>query len=215
MKDYPPLDSGNTSSSNSSSAEASASSSQRQPHRHRRRSWFQSTGLGSLLTGRPPPPQERMHRMHSDDTALRRTQSHHDAGCNRPAPGLVSLIKATTRQGLRRLPTSTDLNTINEYKGKPSFLHFKRKRSSKKKKEQEEPVPVETSTEPSYFLTASEEEADRIQLKNDLVKLAFEGYENNIYNIKEKEKEKEKRETNTNTNTQLTHALFIVNLHYR
>ncbi|KAI8140870.1 S-adenosyl-L-methionine-dependent methyltransferase [Fennellomyces sp. T-0311] len=79
------------------------------------------------------------------------------------APGkLASILSKAKRHGLRRLPTSSDLRQIDEKHRELSQAP-------------PPPLPDPVSRQPLYLLTTGEEEADRIQLKNDLCKLAFEG----------------------------------------
>lgn len=117
-----------------------------------------------------------------------------------PKPSsLASLISKAARHGLRKLPTSTDLHSFKQQQQQQrpdsSFgLKLKRTRSSRRAAtvpeslvsvvQQPQPssppqpaaqAPTTTTRQSSYLMTTSEEEADRIQLKNDLVKLAFEG----------------------------------------
>lgn len=131
------------------------------PKQHRRKSWLHGSSLASLFSssrGGADHNRASAKRSQSLDASAGMTRSHSTRSLSKSS-SIVSKLSRATRHGLRRLPTSIDLRKIPE---------------------DSPPPPPKTElpefTESGYLLTVGEEEADRQQLKNDLVKLAFEGW---------------------------------------
>ncbi|KAG0186485.1 hypothetical protein DFQ28_007731, partial [Apophysomyces sp. BC1034] len=127
---------------------------------HRRRSWLQNAPLFSLFTSTPTSPprhdhasrQQRSHSVGDADTAGVQDFAPRSSSSHRSA---FASILSKARRHPKRSQTTTTFNA--------------------NRRQQREPDENRGKIRPSYLFISSEDEADRIQLKNDLVKLAFEG----------------------------------------
>ena len=120
--------------------------------------------------------QQLYPQRHSRSRSLDVTRSDMDSHSQVPSSSanghhspsrIVSIISKAKRHGLKRLPTTSDLRQFH---------------SKSPPREGMPPVPAipeafnnKPKEKPLYLLSTGEQEADRIQLKNDLIKLAFEG----------------------------------------
>lgn len=152
----------------------------------RRRSWFNGNTLFNMFSSAPPSPERKVF---FDDPSLisvtqqQRSQSLTHSGVERPKnkSAFSSMLHlATHKQHKRKESTLTQDSHSSIFDTCSSSL---RRSSSKSDATTISDLNIKNSNELSYFqksqqrqlLKSDEEEADRIQLKNDLVKLAFEG----------------------------------------
>lgn len=151
----------------------------------RRRSWFQKnggftsffmTGGGSSQGNSPPTTTQQAPQPTSLPSPPSRSRSLDMEIDNGPVKTtLASRISKAAKRGLKRIPTSVDLRRLDDSSDSSS--------SNKRSKvipftapstppSEEDKVP---DTIDDTFIASDEAEADRIQFKSDLIRLAFDG----------------------------------------
>lgn len=152
----------------------------------RRRSWFQKNGGftsffmtgggGSNHSNSPPSTTQQAQQPTSLPSPPSRSRSLDMENDNGPVKStLASRISKAAKRGLKRIPTSVDLRRLDDTSDSSS--------SNKRSKVIPFTAP---STPPSEedkvldaidatFIASDEAEADRIQFKSDLIRLAFDG----------------------------------------
>lgn len=113
----------------------------------RRRSWFHSSSLLNMFTSSAPSSPE----FRPNDTPCDIEGKH----CHKPS--FTSFLSKKRKQH------SEDSSSCGSRRNSEQFSIFT------------EIIPT-TNHPPLKFFKSDEDEADRLQLKNDLVKLAFDGY---------------------------------------
>lgn len=155
-------------------------------HSNRRRSWFNGSNIFTNMFSSAPPSPER--RGIFDDPSLvletqQRSNSLTPIDRFKHKSSFSSMLHMATHKQHKRKESST----LTRDSQSSIFDYSSSLRRSSSKSDATTISDMEISTgrnnEPNYFqksqqrqlLKSDEEEADRIQLKNDLVKLAFEG----------------------------------------
>lgn len=122
----------------------------------RRRSWLIGNNLFNMFSSAPPSPEYKEVEEIIDSHRRQRSQS-------------LTPIED-------RLSSNNYIRPLLRSSQKSAFSNFLTRASSKKKQQ----LSIQTDyfnypQPPLQIFKADEDEADRIQLKNDLVKLAFDG----------------------------------------
>lgn len=145
----------------------------------RRRSWFNGNNLFNMFSSAPASPDHRI--VEDPSPALSRQRSASLTPIERPknkSAFSTILSKATKKHHKRTESTNTTQDSRSSM-----FDYDTSLRRSSRNSDATTISDMDYKNEQSYFkktqqrqlLKSDEEEADRIQLKNDLVKLAFEG----------------------------------------
>lgn len=144
----------------------------------RRRSWFNGNNIFTMFSSAPPSPDRKIIEDPSLVIAKRRSLTPLERPKLKTAFSTI-LSKATTKKQHKREPSNLTQDSQSSIFDYASSL----RRSSSRSDATTISDIDHRNNENSYFqksqqrqlLKSDEEEADRIQLKNDLVKLAFEG----------------------------------------
>lgn len=154
----------------------------------RRRSWFQKnggltsffmTGTGTASSNRdscPPTMTQQPTALPSPPSGSQSMDMESDIGATKST--LASRISKAARRGLKRIPTSVDLQRRLDDTSDSSSSHKRSKvipLTAPCTPPSEEDKKLDDSMDDDTFITTNEAEADRIQFKSDLIRLAFDG----------------------------------------
>lgn len=145
----------------------------------RRRSWFNGNNLFTLFSSAPASPDHKPPTTEDPSSLLSRQRSTSLTPIERPKikSAFSTILSKATKKHHKRTESSTHDSQSSMFDYDSSM------RRSSSRSDATTISDTDYRNEPSYFqktqqrqiLKSNEEEADRIQLKNDLVKLAFEG----------------------------------------
>ncbi|GAA5809774.1 hypothetical protein MFLAVUS_003187 [Mucor flavus] len=143
----------------------------------RRRSWFNGSNIFTMFSSAPPSPD----RKNIEDPSLVMAKRRSLTPLERPKlkTALSTMLSKATKKQHKREHSNLTQDSQSSIFDYPSSL----RRSSSRSDATTISDIDNRNSENSYFqksqqrqlMKSDEEEADRIQLKNDLVKLAFEG----------------------------------------
>lgn len=146
----------------------------------RRRSWFNGNNLFTMFSSAPPSPDHKITEDPSSLLSIQRSASLTPIERPKYKSAFSTMLSRATKKHHKR----TESSNLTQDSQSSIFDYASSMRRCSNKSDATTISDMDyRNNEHSYFqktqkrqlLKSDEEEADRIQLKNDLVKLAFEG----------------------------------------